>query len=460
MIRFLSITRNTFVQTIRQPIYSVVLVISFAALVISVPLAGWTMGTDYHDTDQKMLETLGLSTLLISGLLIAAFSASSALSREIEDRTALTVISKPVSRATFVVGKFAGVSAAVALAYYLGALVYLMTVRHKVMPAAWDEYDVPVIVLGSTAFVVAVAAALLGNYLFGWSFTSTAVFAATVLLSAAMGVISFVGKGWTIVPFGQDIRPELLVGMLLMFLAVHIFVAVAVAASTRLGQTATLLVCCAVLFVGSEHPYLFADTTTVSQRLLSWVVPKLTHFYALDALTMGQGIPASFVAFAAGYSACVIAAALAVGIALFQTRQLEAQGSSSSMPAAVGLLAWLGRIGSVAVAVGGLLLWDFGVVRGPRGPLVAGAMLVAGGLGLAFWHQFGQGKRWAYWIALVLAAAWLLRDLAAVAVPPWQPYLAADGGVVLLTVETVVTAGVVAILLLPKARHHFTSAAA
>src|SRR3972149_4451287 len=117
MLRFWSICRNSFVQTIRQPIFSVLILVTCAVLVVDLPLSGWTMGigaTSYEKTDQILMENLGLSTLLVSGLLVAAFSAASVLTREIEDNTALTVISKPVPRPVFVLGRFAGVTAAVA----------------------------------------------------------------------------------------------------------------------------------------------------------------------------------------------------------------------------------------------------------------------------------------------------------------------------------------------------------
>ena len=49
--------------------------------------------------------------------------------------------------------------------------------------------------------------ALLGNLIFAWTFTSASICAAVVLLTAAAAVIGFVGKGWTIVPFGRRFRP-------------------------------------------------------------------------------------------------------------------------------------------------------------------------------------------------------------------------------------------------------------
>ncbi|MCJ7543888.1 MAG: hypothetical protein MUP47_04875, partial [Phycisphaerae bacterium] len=132
MIRFLSIAANTFTQTVRQPITAVLIAVTFGVLVASVPLAGWTMDTggQHHASAQKMLLDLGVSTLLVAGLLLAAFIASSALAREIADRTAMTVISKPVSRPVFLLGKFAGLLAGLAIAFYLATLVFVLTIRH------------------------------------------------------------------------------------------------------------------------------------------------------------------------------------------------------------------------------------------------------------------------------------------------------------------------------------------
>ena len=63
-------------------------------------LAGFTM-----EDDQRMMIDLGLSTILLCGTLLAAFIATNVLNREIQNRTVLTVISKPVSRPVFVLGK-------------------------------------------------------------------------------------------------------------------------------------------------------------------------------------------------------------------------------------------------------------------------------------------------------------------------------------------------------------------
>lgn len=539
MQSFVSIAKNTFLQTIRQPIFGLVTFGIFVALVVSVPLSGWTMSTDYETSDQRMLETIGLSTILFGGLLVAAFSASATISREIQDKTALTVISKPVSRPVFLLGKFAGVSLAVGLAYYLMSLAFLLTVRHQVVSAASSPIDWPVIVIGVTAFVLALLVAGGGNYLFGWQTMSAAVVGMTVALSIALVVVLFVGKGWTVVPPGYDqpptperdrleltpqpgqadtvrqrarergflpqptrpgedrvivdvddmemndaeriarqlpgvasvsrvyparvIRASLMVALLLMFLAVWVLTGVAVAGSTRLGQVLTLLLCLGFLAVGSMHPWLMsqlADRTgegNPAVTVLGWCLPNLTVFYPQDRLAAEVAVPWSLLGMGLLYAVGYVGAVLAVGVALFQGRNLQADVSSSTLPGLVNLLSGGGRI------AGGVLLLGALVLLARPGGLTGGNLLACGlmvlvsaGLWVLF-RCFGLGKRWAYWTTLMLAAGvvvwggWILGDL------PGAVGLRADLPRSTVLLGSVLAGCVLVSVLLPKTRRHFKS---
>lgn len=401
----LAITRNAFVETTRQGVYGVLIFLTFAVLVLDVPLSSWTMGEEtaqYKKTDQQLLVNLGLSTLLLSGLFISAFGAAGVVSREIQDRTILTVVSKPLPRAVVVGGKFLGVAAAVMLAYWLCSVALLMTVRHGVVPAVTDPYDFPVIVLGCSALAAAILAAVFCNYFLGWHFVSSAVGFAAVLMSLAMAVIAFIGKEWSIVPFGQDIPASLPAAMLLMLFSNLVFAAVAVAASTRLGQGTTLLACIGFFLLGIWG-YEFFDplgSASPAAEAVRQAWPELKFFYALEALIQGKPISASYVALAGAYAACLIVAALAVGAALFQTRELE--NTSSGAPLGVSILAVLGRTASVAAGVvGAVIVLRLGSVAG----VLRGLAWLAGAVaGWVFWGRFGRGAKWAYWLLAACAA--------------------------------------------------------
>ncbi len=460
-----SIAKNTFVQTIRQPAFGFLLFLTFLMLVVvNLPLSGWTMGVEYQTTDQRMLENVGLGTLLLAGMAVAAFAASAAVSREIDDKTALTVISKPVARAVFVLGKFVGVALAVAVFYYLGTTAFLLTVRHKVVSNAATPINWPVVVIGLSAFFLAILLAGLGNYLFGWTFLSSAVLALLITLSAALGAVSIIGLDWTFVPisetFGpENIRPQLLVGLVLMFEAVLVLSAVAVAASTRLGLILTLLLCVGVLFLGSMLPWLTrrASETMSGAGALSVLLPNLTVFYPLDALANNRDIPAWLVGQTSAYFLCYTAGMLAVGMALFQTRPLEGQTAGATLPGAVALISGLGRIAAIILAiVAGVLLTQTATYR-PAGLIRLGVLIVLAVVGWWVFHAFGRGRRWAYGLVLLAAVLGVGRGALVWFGVAAGKYLrwGEPGAQTLL--GAILAAGVLLVLLLPKTRHHFQS---
>ena len=252
--QFWSITRNTFTEAIRQPLF-VVLIFAGAILLFLNPfLAAYSM--EPGGGDNKMLIDLGLSTLLIVGLLLSAFSATGVLSAEIESRTVLTVVSKPVPRPVFILGKFVGVAGAITLSYYILALIYALTLRHRVMSTASDDLDWPVVAFGFGFSLIAVGAATLGNYLFKWVWTSSVVAGLAVALTTAFGLVLVIDSTWAFQsPMTEFVRDEgrlgqVCIGVGLVLLAVLILTSVAVAVSTRLGQVATLLVCVIVFVTG------------------------------------------------------------------------------------------------------------------------------------------------------------------------------------------------------------------
>jgi hypothetical protein len=353
-----------------------------------------------------------------------------------------------------VLGKFAGVAGAVTVAYYLCSLAFLIVARHGVMSIASDPYDWPVIVLGCSALAAVFLVAVAGNYLFGWNFTTAVVTSATVLLTLAGGVIGFIGKGWYIVPFGAEISPQLLVAIAMAFLSVLVLTAVAVAASTRLGQVMTLLACAGVLFLGYLHPFIFRGEETPALRALGWLAPNLRLFDVQDALTREKPIPLDYLSLAAGYCGLYVAGVLAAAVALFQRRELEAQTASASLPGAVGLLSWLGRTAAVLTAlVAVVLVFSGRQFRSPVALALEGGTVLAAVAAYALWNCFARGLRWSYWLVLALGALVAL-GISACAV---SDSLASATGLAgpPAVVAAVLADAILLVLLLPKTRHHF-----
>jgi len=153
IIKVFSIASNTFTESVRQPAYAVIIAVAAALIVVSPYVTMFTL-----QQTEKMMTDMGLATILLAGLLLAAFTASSVVSQEIENRTVLTVISKPTGRAEFVLGKFLGVMGGLVLAIYLLSLTLLLTISGGALEAN-NEFELSLIIVFSILGSIFLAAA-------------------------------------------------------------------------------------------------------------------------------------------------------------------------------------------------------------------------------------------------------------------------------------------------------------
>lgn len=323
LVKLYTVAANTFLETVRQPIYGVILLATIILMVLNVSLAAFTL-----ENDNKLLLDLGLSTLLLSGLFLAAFSAAGVLSREIENKTVLTVIAKPISRPLFLVGKFTGLAGALITQFYLNTLVFVLTVRHGVLDYATKPWDAPVLTFGIGAVLAALVVAAFCNYVYGLDFPSTAIGVLAPLLTVAVLLVGKFGKQWEAIPFASDfVGGQVLIAAFLVMLIVLVMTAVAVAASTRFGQMATLLICTVVLGLGIVADYALgrhAQSSHVAGALYH-VFPNVGPFWIIDGLhagTEGTAVPLSYVGYATGYALLLTVAILCLAVASFQRREL------------------------------------------------------------------------------------------------------------------------------------------
>ena len=123
MYRTFVILRHTFRESVAQPIYSLLLALGAAILVIFAFLPFFTLGED-----TIMFMSVGLDIILLLVLIATLFATSKSIFDEIEDRTMLTLMSKPVARWEVLVGKYLGIILAALLAVAaLGAILSLGT---------------------------------------------------------------------------------------------------------------------------------------------------------------------------------------------------------------------------------------------------------------------------------------------------------------------------------------------
>ena len=320
MRQFLNIAANAFMELIRQPVF---LLLMTASLLFEIFLA-----VPYYfafGDEPKLVANSALAVMLLSGLLGAVLSASSSLAREIRTGTALAVLSKPVGRTQFLLAKYTGLAAALTLLTYVNMV--------GVMLASWMAFDAygktDMAAIGIIAAGVALAYALggFGNFFLRRTFVSDAVMGMVIFVTLAAFVIfrfttqreslgTMAHVNWNLLP----------AGVLILF-ALWIFAAIALACSTRLDTIPTLAICSAVFLIGLMSDYFFGRAAAHGSwwaSALYSLIPNWQIFWLADAIESGQStFHWAYVGKALVYVAGYAGAALAIGTALFEERELS-----------------------------------------------------------------------------------------------------------------------------------------
>ena len=227
------IARATTKEAVRQPVFLLCMALAIVILLINTVLPFFSLGDDV-----KMLKDCGLATILISGLLIAVWTASTSVADEIEGKTAMTLLSKPINRRQFVLGKYIGIVQAV-LWYMLPiTIVFLFLIYFKV---AYDAKE------GSKE---------LPEF--------------AVRMAEVMQVIP---------------------GLVLMFLEIAVLAAVSVAISTRLPMVVNLTSCFAIFVVAHLTGILVQTSVVKNEFVLFWARLIATALPGLEFFNRLVGYP-------------------------------------------------------------------------------------------------------------------------------------------------------------------------
>jgi hypothetical protein len=319
MNKLFTIAKNTFIETLRQPVYAIIIVAALFLLFMSPSLTMYTM-----DDDNKLLREIGLSTLFLTSLFVSIFSASGAVAKELENKTIMTVLTKPVQRPIFIIAKFFGVAFAVLLAHYICTIAMLMVIRHGVLETVNDPHDWTVI---ATAGIIVVTVFLLSaffNYAYDWKFSSTAIVLTGIFATLGIVFLVFIDKQWQFNPKENHISAVDIYGSVLLLLAAIIIVALAVALSARFNIVVTLSSCIGIFLLGLVSDYAFGRfaQSQLWAKIGRFLVPNLQIFWISDAIYEGSQVPAKYILITASYALCYTIAILALAIALFQRRQV------------------------------------------------------------------------------------------------------------------------------------------
>ncbi|OWK47466.1 ABC transporter permease [Fimbriiglobus ruber] len=295
----------------RQPMFWLITIFGILLTWFAVILPYFTFGDDF-----KMMKQIGFDIVMLGAALFGVLASSISISEEIEGRTAITVMSKPINRRSFLAGKFLGILMAcggmsLILGLNLNAALLVMPEFDPInkdrafdsMPVQAKEAIVPLIgkvMPPGPARTMAEGAGMWFGEIFAHTFG--------------------IGLG-----FGQ----------------VMILVAIATALATRMTFVVNLVICLVVFFLGHLAPVVVrvADEMRLKNpdnaalglvgflgNLFDTLLPALEFFNMGPAIIRDAPLDlwpfVGYVMTVLGYAVIYTLIALIVGLLLFEDRDL------------------------------------------------------------------------------------------------------------------------------------------
>ncbi len=253
-----------------QPLPIILTIIVALSILLFVFLPFHTLGEDI-----KLLKDCGVTLILIAATFQAVWSASTSVNEEIEGRTALTLLSKPIHRRSFIIGKILGVVWIVMLMFMVLGTVELLSVAYKPIYEAREN--------------------------------------------------SLEQPDW------QQCHQEMMQtipGLALAFFQSVVLGAFSVALGTRFGLLANFTICFSIYLLGHLTPTIVDSAAgglplvEFFSQLISAVIPNLSHFSMEAAIDADVSIPWSVIASVLIYTTIYGVAATLIGLLLFEDRDL------------------------------------------------------------------------------------------------------------------------------------------
>lgn len=268
--RIAAVAMSTAKSEMAQPLYLVLTAVGIAAIIVLTVVPFYTMGDDI-----KIMKDCSITLIMVFALIQFVWSAGSTVSEEIEGRTALTVLSKPINRRGFLLGKYTGILITVLVMFVLMSAVLSMSVSYKTLYDAREaSTEQP-----------------------PWT-------------TAHEEVLS------TVPPLTLYFMETMAIG------------AIAVALATRLPLLANFICCFTIYVIGNLTAPLVRSSAGENAlvgfvgKLIAVVVPNLNSFSGQSAIDAGLPIPPIYLAGAFNYLACFCVMILMLALLMFEDRDL------------------------------------------------------------------------------------------------------------------------------------------
>lgn len=266
-----TITTNTARSVVQQPIFAVLAIFGIFVLLLFPFIPYNTLGEDI-----KILKSQGMTLIRVLSIILAVWSAGTSVSDELEEKTALTLLSKPLSRRQMVLGKFFGIILGVSLFFVILSTVFVPTCAYKVVYDSRENCELEP--------------------------------ESTACLESMIDVLPALG---------------------LSFMEVTMMGAVAVALSTRLSMIPNMTLCVTIYALGHLVPQMVQSSmgqfpiVGFVGNFLSAVLPMLKYFSIETAIAGGEAISPQYLLFSGLYCLLFTTVAIFVALIFFEDRDLS-----------------------------------------------------------------------------------------------------------------------------------------
>lgn len=261
-----AIALATFKSETAQPVFFLLTILGSVIVILFLIVPCNTFGEDI-----KMMKKAGINLLLMAGIMQATWAASTAIWEEIEGRTALTVLSKPVSRSSFIIGKFLGIAWTLALLFVILGTLLMIVIAYKPIYDAREGSPIEA----------------------SWQ-----------LCHSEMTLI---------IP-----------GLVLAFMETIVLAAISVAISTRLPMIANMVICLTIFVLGNLTPQIVKSNVGRFEivkffgQLVAAIFPVLENFSVESAISGNRFVPMSYLGMSGLYCLLFTLVALLLALILFE----------------------------------------------------------------------------------------------------------------------------------------------
>jgi ABC-type transport system involved in multi-copper enzyme maturation permease subunit len=280
MAPLLAVARATWTGVVNRPLYYVTLLV-FGAMISLSPLVTLFQFTK----EAQLIREMAVATMTLWGLLLVTVLAGNLVTNELEDRTALLLLSKPLRRSSFLLGKLFGMVWAQAMGVAFLSMVFFLTLWiHQGMDHA-ERYST--LETGDA-----------------WSFLWERHLSRTSAFVAQAGILCVYQLG--------------ILSALCLCMAAFFPVIVTISATALLfilGNVSTHF----VANLQSSSPGIVSG----SAKFLSYLLPNLGYFNLQVHFGEGSPVSLNYLLLAGGYTIIYVGAVIWFASLIFETREVR-----------------------------------------------------------------------------------------------------------------------------------------